>query len=73
MDVEAYQGYEAGLSELGGSHWISIAAANVLPKIALSQALRLLKSYRLDTIRCHLDVVDDPGNGSVTMVSRVEG
>ena len=69
MDVEAYQGSEAGFSELGGSHWISIAAANVLPKMALHQAIRLLKSYQLDTVRCHLDVVDDPGNGSVTMVS----
>lgn len=69
VDVEAYQGSEAGFSELGGSHWISIAAANVLPKMALYQALRLLKSYQLDTVRCHLDVVDDPGNGSVTMVS----
>lgn len=68
VDVEAYQGSEAGFSELGGSHWISIAAANVLPKMALYQALRLLKSYKLDTVRCHLDVVDDPGNGSVTMV-----
>eukprot|EP00903_Cladosiphon_okamuranus_P014976 g13861.t1 len=68
VDVEAYQGSEAGVSELGGSHWISIAAANVLPKNALYQALRLLKSYQLHTVRCHLDVVDDPGNGSVTMM-----
>eukprot|EP00752_Nemacystus_decipiens_P010276 g9158.t1 len=68
VDVEAYQGSEAGFTELGGSHWISIAAANVLPKMALYQALRLLKSYQLDTVRCHLDVVDDPGNGSVTMM-----
>lgn len=68
VDVEAYQGSEAGATELGGSHWISIAAANVLPKMALYQALRLLKSYELETVRCHLDVVDDRENGSVTMV-----
>ncbi|CAN0435416.1 unnamed protein product, partial [Hapterophycus canaliculatus] len=69
VDVEAYQGSEAGATELGGSHWISIAAANVLPKMALYQALRLLRSYELETVRCHLDVVDDRENGSVAMVS----
>ncbi|CAN0106830.1 unnamed protein product, partial [Ectocarpus sp. 12 AP-2014] len=68
VDVETYQGAEAGATEVRGSHWISMAAANVLPKMALYQALRLLKSYQLETIRCHLDVVDDPGNGSVTMM-----
>ncbi|CAN0550988.1 unnamed protein product, partial [Ectocarpus sp. 12 AP-2014] len=68
VDVETYQGAEAGATEVRGSHWISMAAANVLPKMALYQALRLLKSYQLETIRCHLDVVDDPGNGSITMV-----
>ncbi|CAM9860894.1 unnamed protein product [Ascophyllum nodosum] len=67
-DVEAYEGSETGSADLRGSHWISIAAANVLPKVSLGQALRLLASYKLDTIRCHLDVVDDPGNGSVTIM-----
>lgn len=33
-DVEAYEGSEVEASELHGSHWISIAAANVLPKVS---------------------------------------
>lgn len=33
VDVEAYEGSEAGVYELHGSHWISVAAANVLPKV----------------------------------------
>lgn len=41
-------------------------------QVALSQILRLVKSYGLETIRCHLDVVDDPGNGSVAMVRVLE-
>ena len=32
-DVEAYEGSETGSADLRGSHWISIAAANVLPKV----------------------------------------
>lgn len=37
-DVEAYQGSEAGATELRGSYWISIAAASVLPKVYARQA-----------------------------------
>jgi hypothetical protein len=36
--------------------------------MALSQTLRLLQSYELAAVRCHMDVVEDPGNGTVTML-----
>jgi hypothetical protein len=37
-------------------------------QMALSQTLRLLQSYELAAVRCHMDVVEDPGNGTVTML-----
>ncbi|CAM9314944.1 unnamed protein product [Discosporangium mesarthrocarpum] len=72
VDVEEYTGEEhssiSGVDWMVNSHWITLTSANVLPKVALAQVLRLLKSYELQAIRCHLDVVNDPGNGTVTMI-----
>eukprot|EP00611_Tribonema_gayanum_P024923 TRINITY_DN5581_c0_g1_i4.p2 TRINITY_DN5581_c0_g1~~TRINITY_DN5581_c0_g1_i4.p2 ORF type:complete len:148 (+),score=51.21 TRINITY_DN5581_c0_g1_i4:85-528(+) len=36
--------------------------------MALSQVVRLLEAYGMEAVRCHLDVVADPGNGNVTML-----
>lgn len=39
VDVEAYEGSESGALELDGSHWISMAAANVLPKVITTRTI----------------------------------
>lgn len=45
VNVEEYQGSEVEASELHGSHWISIAAANVLPKVQFSAQLATRTPY----------------------------
>ena len=37
-------------------------------QMALSQTLRLLQAYDMTAVRCHMDNVEDPGNGVVTML-----
>jgi hypothetical protein len=46
----------------------ALAYTNNILQMALSQTLRLLQSYELAAVRCHMDVVEDPGNGTVTML-----
>ncbi len=51
-----------------GIKWITLALANVMPKIALTQVLRLLEPHNMSIRRCHMDMVEDPGNGTVTLL-----
>lgn len=84
VDVELYDGMDAASTAAGAANgsaaaagaaaaaprpaWLTVALANVLPRAALEQSLRLMPLYGLSVLRCHLDVVDDPGNGSVTLL-----
>ena len=45
-----------------------MAQTNVLPRVGLDKCLRLFKLRGLDVLRCHMDRVNDPGNGSVCLL-----
>lgn len=49
-------------------YWVSVAQTNVLPRVGLDKCLRLFKLRGLDVLRCHMDRVNDPGNGSVCLL-----
>lgn len=48
-----------------GPYWVSVVQTNVLPRVVLDKCLRLFGLHKLDVLRCHMDRVDDPGNGHV--------
>ncbi len=64
-DKEALLPHDHGTT---GIKWITVALANVMPKIALTQVLRLLQPHNMSIRRCHMDMVQDPGNGTVTLL-----
>jgi glutamate dehydrogenase len=76
VHIESYDGSEQGtlaVDEAMGQgvrpHWVTLALANVMPKIALTQVLRLFLPHELKVLRVHMDLVNDPRNGgSVTML-----
>jgi len=45
-----------------------VAQTNVLPRVGLDKCLRLFKLHGLDVLRCHMDRVNDPGNGQVCLL-----
>jgi hypothetical protein len=49
-------------------YWVSVAQTNVLPRVGLDKCLRLFKLRGLDVLRCHMDRVEDPGNGQVCLL-----
>lgn len=69
VNIEPYEGVDVPHTHPGPQLlWVTAALANVLPKVALSLSLRLLQYHGAHAIRCHMDLVDDPGNGTVTML-----
>lgn len=64
VSMEGWPAVEGGKNP----RMITIAASNVLPKLALQRSALYLTQFGFDVRRCHLDVVDDPGNGMVTMM-----
>lgn len=63
---------------LPGTHWITIAAANVLPDVLYRITARMLHAHQFEVEQSHMDRVEDPANstaelpGFVTML-RVNG
>jgi hypothetical protein len=45
--------------------WVSVLQTNVLPRIGLEKCLKLFGLRKIDVLRCHMDRVQDPGNGQV--------
>lgn len=52
-------------------HMITIASANVLPKNSLEKAAKYLALSKLNVVRAHLDVIEDPGHGTSFCNSRL--
>lgn len=65
VDVEAY---EPDTSAKDSRFWVSLAQTNVLPRVGLDKCLKLFKLHNLDVLRCHMDRVNDPGNGQVCLL-----
>ncbi len=74
VDIETYDGRDKEAlhphddGSAAGIKWITAALANVMPKIALTQVLRLLQLHNMSIRRCHMDMVDDGENGTVTLL-----
>lgn len=65
VDVEAY---EPNLEVNDRRYWVSLAQSNVLPRVGLDKSLKLFGLHKLDVLRCHMDRVEDPGNGQVCLL-----
>ncbi len=65
VDVEEYDPNPATNER---RYWVSLAQTNVLPRVGLDKCLKLFKLHKLDVLRCHMDRVNDPGNGSVCLL-----
>lgn len=65
VDVEPYDPSPA-LNDR--RYWVSVAQTNVLPRVGLDKCLKLFGLHKLDVLRCHMDRVNDPGNGQVCLL-----
>lgn len=62
------QEYDPNPSTNERRYWVSLAQTNVLPRVGLDKCLKLFGLHKLDVLRCHMDRVNDPGNGSVCLL-----
>lgn len=60
------QEYDPNPSRNERRYWVSVMQTNVLPRVVLDKCLKFFGLNHLDVLRCHMDRVDDPGNGHVS-------